>query len=829
MASKATVDENGTLESPAVSSQDKCSRNKRKFPTDSPALDTLDPSVMESAYHDYGPFPTEASSSRDLDNHVSLCSTCRGLMHSLKEALYLEDARESYWSGMTETHLEEVLLSNLDAGYESVIKRITSYGYKESVAINALLNIGHCYGCKDPVVNIAEHALEYLASGKAVDVSERENGPEQIRKLERRLLDDMVDVLIEMRPFFGRGDAMWCLLMCDMNLSLACTMDSDTSSCSGYNGVSGHSASQLNTNCNSYGSGPVMSECNVPAGAPKSSTHPPCSSRDETSSLTSNAGLPSSQFYASRTVHGSYNHSENLKENSLSSSKSLEENVFSYALPISSFPREKSAGSKKWHASTSRARCRSNQSNRNGRVHADRSGSKLTKNSNLAKVLLHKKNKSVSGFISDPKSTPLKLDKTVELVSSESVTTQNFSFTAGSSNTVATGLDKISKNPSSPPASSDASLSLSTDTCHNVAIGKNGSYDSTRSSCNSNLLHSQVSSNSTSMNAKDELLVKLLSRVEVLKTELQDWTDWGQQKVMQAARRLNQDKVELQNLRQERDEAARLLKEKETLEVSTMKKVAETEYAWSKACSHYESLNANIGRLENQNHKLRQELEVAKTHATELAINCQDASMREIMTQKKKHSWEKERIMLAEELASEKQKLLYLTQKFQEANEYRDQCEDRWKLEVKARQDILVQVAAERNERERIETSAKLEESAIVSKAESDLQRYKEEIRGLEDKISKVRINSYPKIPELSWDTNGHSNAEILDSDGSDDEVPRDRECVMCLTEEMSVVFLPCSHQVVCAKCNELHEKQGMKDCPSCRTPIQRRIHVRPL
>lgn len=56
--------------------------------------------------------------------------------------------------------------------------------------------------------------------------------------------------------------------------------------------------------------------------------------------------------------------------------------------------------------------------------------------------------------------------------------------------------------------------------------------------------------------------------------------------------------------------------------------------------------------------------------------------------------------------------------------------------------------------------------------------------------------------------------------------VKRERECVMCLSEEMSVVFLPCAHQVVCTTCNELHEKQGMKECPSCRGAIQRRISV---
>lgn len=83
---------------------------------------------------------------------------------------------------------------------------------------------------------------------------------------------------------------------------------------------------------------------------------------------------------------------------------------------------------------------------------------------------------------------------------------------------------------------------------------------------------------------------------------------------------------------------------------------------------------------------------------------------------------------------------------------------------------------------------------------------------------------SFPAFKE----TNSNYIPEMIDfQDSGIGDVQRERECVMCLTDEMSVVFLPCAHQVVCLKCNELHEKQGMKDCPSCRTPIQRRICVR--
>lgn len=56
--------------------------------------------------------------------------------------------------------------------------------------------------------------------------------------------------------------------------------------------------------------------------------------------------------------------------------------------------------------------------------------------------------------------------------------------------------------------------------------------------------------------------------------------------------------------------------------------------------------------------------------------------------------------------------------------------------------------------------------------------------------------------------------------------VRRERECVMCMSDEVAVVFLPCSHQVVCGPCSDALEAQGMRGCPSCRTAIENRIKV---
>lgn len=161
-----------------------------------------------------------------------------------------------------------------------------------------------------------------------------------------------------------------------------------------------------------------------------------------------------------------------------------------------------------------------------------------------------------------------------------------------------------------------------------------------------------------------------------------------------------------------------------------------------------------------------------------------------------------------------------------------------------------MQASSIRKEREQIEVSAKSKENMIKSKAETNLMRYKDDIQRLEKEISQLRLKTdSSKIAALRRGIDGtyagrltdikngliHKESrtplvsevvtDIHDFSGTGG-VKRERECVMCLSEEMSVVFLPCAHQVVCITCNELHKKQGMKDCPSCRSPIQRRIPV---
>lgn len=167
-----------------------------------------------------------------------------------------------------------------------------------------------------------------------------------------------------------------------------------------------------------------------------------------------------------------------------------------------------------------------------------------------------------------------------------------------------------------------------------------------------------------------------------------------------------------------------------------------------------------------------------------------------------------------------------------------------------AKEKLLSQAASIKKEREQHELHMKSEEDMIRRKAARDLQKYVEDIGKVEKELSDLKLKSDSEkvaalrkcvderndslsrtksTPNMKGNKKSDESQTVVSSKDNlaAGSLRREQECVMCLSEEMSVVFLPCSHQVVCAACNELHEKQGMKDCPSCRTPIQHRIRAR--
>uniref|UniRef100_A0A7N0T777 RING-type domain-containing protein n=1 Tax=Kalanchoe fedtschenkoi TaxID=63787 RepID=A0A7N0T777_KALFE len=350
---------------------------------------------------------------------------------------------------------------------------------------------------------------------------------------------------------------------------------------------------------------------------------------------------------------------------------------------------------------------------------------------------------------------------------------------------------------------------------------------------------------STKPDPKADLIFQLVSRSYKLKDQLEQWTEWANSKVLQATLRLTKHKEELNALRQEKRDPERL---KQSIEENAMKKLSEIENALSKANGQVEHANCAFRRLDLQNSDRKQEMEAAKLRAMESAANCQEISERERKALSSVQSGDKQKSLLQAELNSEKQKHAHALGEFMKTRGALTQLEDKRGYELKAKEDMQLQVHSIRKDIEQGEALRKLKEDAFRSKAESNLQKYKDDIQMLEREIIELSLSAdvnkavalkkgtndvgklsstkkFPMFPEASL---SHISKEARNSckKGAKD-VKRDRECVMCLSEEISVVFLPCAHQVICAKCNQLHENSGMKDCPSCRSMIKRRIAVR--
>ncbi|PQP99918.1 putative E3 ubiquitin-protein ligase RF298 isoform X2 [Prunus yedoensis var. nudiflora] len=633
-----------------------------------------------------------------------------------REELEADEFQDADWSDLTETQLEDLVLSNLDTIFKSAIKKIVACGYAEEVATKAVLRSGLCYGCKDTVSNIVDNTLIFLRSGQEIDPS-REHCFEDLQQLEKYILAELVCVLREVRPFFSTGDAMWCLLICDMNVSHACAMDGDPLNSFMSDGASNGSSSMPNQPQSKIEAKSVELNLLSPSKPVPSIPGSHCS-QYETPAIAggvSNIAKPKNSLVQS----GSFSEKEITNSTSHNGDKSFGVSGTSQSPAV----EEKLLGSRKVHSVSTKREYMLRQKplhlEKNYRTYGCKGSSRAGKLSGLGGLILDKKLKSVSDSTAvNLKNASLKISKAMGVDVPQENGNHNLSSNTGPSSPRAFNLDADNtasvlpqnnvpsilpavntSNPlpavststalpavnsstplpvaNTPPALSvaDTELSLSLPTKSNSSSVSLSCKSDATNSIFSGIPYDKSSGQWVPRDKKDEMILKLVPRVRDLQNQLQEWTEWANQKVMQAARRLSKDKAELKSLRQEKEEVERLKKEKQTLEENTMKKLSEMENALRKASGQVERANSAVRRLEVENAALRQEMEAAKVRAAESAASCQEVSKRERKTLMKIQSWEKQKVLLNEELVTEKRKFKQLLQEVEQAKDLQEQLE----------------------------------------------------------------------------------------------------------------------------------------------------------
>lgn len=324
------------------------------------------------------------------------------------------------------------------------------------------------------------------------------------------------------------------------------------------------------------------------------------------------------------------------------------------------------------------------------------------------------------------------------------------------------------------------------------------------------------------MDQKEERILNLIHQIKDLERQVKERKDWAHQKAMQAARKLSNDLNELKMLRMEREETQRLKKGKQAIEDSTTKSLTPTENALREASGHVNHANLAVKKLENENAEIRAEMEACKLSASESATTCLEVVRRERKCLKKLGAWEKQKNKLQDNIAAEKQKISDLQQQLVGVEAAQKEAEAKWRQEQRAKEKALAQVEEERRLNETAEANNKRKLEAFRLRMEIDFQRHKDDLQRLEQDLSRLKAsNELPKgdVARMLHDFD-------RSKDSSEKDVSGDRKCLICMKDEVSVVFLPCAHQVLCANCNDSYGKKGRAICPCCRVPIEQRIGV---
>ncbi|KAJ6705988.1 hypothetical protein OIU79_010614 [Salix purpurea] len=651
------------------------------------------------------------------------------------------------WGYCTEEQLEETLLKNLDFLYKEAISKLVGLGYDEDVALKAILRNGHCYGGMDVLTNILHNSLAFLnnnnddgsGGGDNGNADETELVFDDLRQLEEYSLAGLVCLLQQVRPHLSKGDAMWCLLMCDLHVGRASALEIP------FAGLPGNGSDNVQTNVESVGG----VDNGIGAVAP-----------------------------ALCRFHGGWGFGSG------GGSEFSVNGLFSYGAEMS--------------------------------LQKD---IECPKRFNLSPSMKSLLKRNVAMFAADFRANSKQMQ-----IQSQVQSQACMSVTAGGDAAPVIKADEgmVEKGEESQNSKNEDGVSLMLSKLQNLKLDENLKI--------------------AGEDQKDEMMLTLLQQIKDLEKQVKERKEWAHQKAMQAARKLSSDLTELKMLRMEREETQRLKKGKQTLEDSTMKRLSEMENALRKASGQVDRANAAVRRLETENAEIRAEMEASKLSASESVKTCLEVAKREKKCLKRLLAWEKQKTKLQAEIADEKEKIKELQRCLDKTEQAQKEAEVKWRQGVKAKEQALALVEEERCSKEAAEADSKRKLEALRLKIEIDFQRHKDDLQRLDQEFSGLKSaaestelnnqsNALPSGKSERTKPQGDTIARLLHEldkleNLSDKGAHCDRECMICMKDEVSIVFLPCAHQVICASCSDNYGKKGRATCPCCRVPIEQKIRV---
>ncbi|KAL3649090.1 hypothetical protein CASFOL_005493 [Castilleja foliolosa] len=284
-------------------------------------------------------------------------------------------------------------------------------------------------------------------------------------------------------------------------------------------------------------------------------------------------------------------------------------------------------------------------------------------------------------------------------------------------------------------------------------------------------------------------------------------------------------------------EVEKLRREKQSYDESNVKQLNEMVHALGNVNEQIEQWKCTIHRLEFENSVVMKEMEKAKTEACRSAVKLQEEMMKEHDLVKKAQACEAEKDLVQKRLTSLRRKNVEGEKQLGKAKNRLNQF--KWALallkkEEKEKLNAEKRYVSLRAKIEAEDALMQVEADNIIQTGQMNKQKREDDIKNLETMISELKLES-DKIKIATLNAGYGLNLKkqvpkvrkrlaVFQDIVKGEYVELESVCIMCTKEETSVVFIPCSHQVLCGPCNVLHEKQGMNDCPSCRSTIDKRV-----
>ncbi|XP_040382430.1 putative E3 ubiquitin-protein ligase RF4 [Oryza brachyantha] len=733
-------------------------------------------------------FVVEHVSSKDLD------------LYGSKELL--ESNRFQY---MGNNDLRDIVLYSLHAFFKTAVEMISYEGHTEDAVVEAIVDSALCYQFDGPITKIAESARTLLQGGKVVGSFSGKNLDTDLHMLGFYILSCASNLLRKYFPFFTWGDALWCILLCDMDLSIAHAF------LTGMNAVASEESEGLEVN------GQNLNESSGLHG---------CSAAEYLREYPLSRSLAMQRMWFSTLTDYIVSIKKSAGKDQVASSGQGQVDSFGQMQKASSLPRTAVQNNRKSAKGTS-SKGNSIKSLPDSRKDKDFWESfQLAKSCGKTSSRKLKDSRNVSAFLESACSTLTGTTKVANTMGVKSTTLVSTLPLSSLSSVKRIDSPTVVSTPPLPFPVNHASSSSYNQSGTKHQTVPNGFVHFTLPKTPADgfdfyFSHDGMQTAWVPKDRTEELALDLIRRLGELKLEFKVWTDWASDRVMQSTSRLATEKAILASLRKEVEKA-------EDCGVFNRKKLEETEKAIENTSHELDRADSRVLELASDISCCRLQKEAAKLQEQRSDASCADILRKKNESLEKLKSVGKEKIHLQEELAAESSKVTKLEKNLERAKGYMDSLKKRCQEGEKMVEEAKEQVHFEKNELRRIEMSARTESNLLILNAQNEARGLQANIKHLEQLVHERLESLHQSMKEVGSSNNFWIIPEIANHPALGlESVRREQECVMCMEEEISVVFLPCRHQVVCVGCNQLHQDQGMTDCPSCRSPIKRRICAR--